>query len=438
MSVKNERLSKIRKKIAQLIQEEKSALNPWHQKKCAIKKWGYFLAHEFIKDDVRVRAESLAYLMLFSLLPLLAGLFFLVSVFSQVGMVQEAIESVMQNIFSRIPEAHRDYLAGYVLRFKDLYLTSLVNRSSSLGIFSFLVLAWVGLKVYTNIDSTMNHIWSSERQRPLIEKIRNFIVVTAIAPIVLIAGISIPLVAKQWAQRISLDSALSPVFTLMNGVVPSALIFMALLAMYRYLPVEKVKWKSALWGALLATLALQLTNVFIQFYFKFGTQTAYGKAAVLPILGLWIYFAWMMVILGGEISYLVQHGKEVVTGQEWTPSFLECEGITQILVEAHRVYLNGVGPLSFSEIQRTSRLDAAQARKVVQQLCREKFLIECVSPGDPEGEYFGVVKDLSKMTVEEVLRSFFKSSLIQQQESLWGQSLETWLAFFRDKRLEQL
>jgi membrane protein len=441
MAVKNERLIRIRGVIQTLSNKEKLALSVCERKLLSIRKCFFLLMHECIKDDVRVRAESLAYLMVFSVLPLIAGLFFLVSVFSQVGMVQEGIQSMMSDMLAKIPEEHRDFIAGYILKFKDQYFTTLLKKSSTLGIFSFSVLAWVGLKVYSNIDATMNHIWSSERQRPLMEKVRNFIVVSAISPIILITGISIPLIMKQWVQRVALEGALTGVITVLNGLIPSFLIFLALVAMYRYLPVEKVKWRSAFWGAVASMIALQLINVVIQFYFKFGTQTAYGKAAVLPILGLWIYFAWLMVILGGEISYLVQHGDEVIGAKEWSPSFQECEGIINILTEAHRVYVAGEGPLSFTSIQSVSRLDAIHVRQVLQQLIKQKLLIECVLSTDPEGQYFSVVKELSKMTVDEVLRGFFVESSSFDHEksiSLWRQSLEVWLEFFKDKRLENL
>jgi len=441
MSAKSESLIKIKRWAREMSLKETVAETRLAKGVYGLRKCFYLLAHEFIKDDVRVRAESMAYLMIFSLLPLIAGFFFLLSVFSKVGLVQQAIDSMTGNFLEQIPEMHRDYVASYVFRFRDVYLESLFQQSSTLGIFAFSFLAWVGLKVYSNIDSTLNHIWSSDRKRPFTEKVRNFIVVSAIAPIVVIAGVSLPLVIKQLALKIAMMTKIATAFAVFNSVVPSGLIFITLLAMYRYLPVERVKWKSAIWGAAAATLALELTNVAIQFYFRFGTQTAYGKAAIIPILGLWAYFVWLVVILGAEVSYLVSHGIEVLGAEGWSPSWVECRGITRMLAEAQKAFELGEGPLRVVALQSVSGLDSEKLKITLGLLLKKRWLVQCLVSDDPEGEYYSVVRDLSQMPMNEILFTLFEGSLTQipqQPRGLWEQSLDWWLQFFKDKKLQNL
>lgn len=441
MSVKSESLNRIRKKIREIQRQESEKLHGRNKLILKLQKWFYLLSHEVIKDDVRVRAESMAYLTIFSVLPLVAGFFFLVSLFSQVGLVQQAIESMTGNFLEQIPETHREFVASYISRFRELYLNTLIQQSSTLGIFAFSFLGWVGLKVYSNIDATLNHIWSSERKRPWMEKARNFVVVSAIAPLILIAGVSLPIVMKQVALRISFMGGLVPFFQFLSSVVPIFLIFVTLIGMYRYLPVERVKWRSAVWGALAATLALEVTNIILQVYFRFGTHSAYGKAAIIPLMGLWAYFVWLVIILGAEVSYLVSHGTDVLGPENWSPSWLECREISKMLAEALRAFQTGAGPLRASTLQSVSHLDSEKLKAVLDILIKKKMLVQCVEPSDPEEEYYGVARDLSQMQMDEILRGFFDfepHSVQGQTGGLWEQSLDYWLQFFKDKKLNSI
>ena len=441
MSVKSESLIKIRKQVRELELRQRMATHHLDKSLLKAQKGLFLLFHEVVKDDVRVRAESMAYLMLFSILPLLAGGFFLFSVFSQVGMVQQALSTLTDNFLNQIPEIHRDYVASYIRKFSEVYLTTLIQQSSTLGVFAFSFLAWVGLKVYSNIDATMNHIWSSDRKRPWVEKARNFIVVSAIAPIILVASISLPIVMKQLVQKISFMTVLASTFNFVSSVVPVLLIFITLLAMYRYLPVERVQWKSALWGALFATVALEITNIAIQIYFRFGTHSAYGKAAIVPLMGLWAYFVWLVIILGAEVSYLVTHGTEVLGPEGWSPSWLECRGISKMLARAQNAFQAGEGPVRVGALQSVSQLDSEKLKIILGVLVREKFLVQCLEPSEPEEEYYSVARDLSQMRMDEILNPFFAGKLGQtvgDAKGLWEESIDYWLKFFKDKNLQNI
>ena len=169
MTTPQHRAHAVRDQLRQLLVRERDERRPAPRALLVAWRWMLLLYHEYIADDVRIRAESLAFLMIFSFLPLVAGLFFLFSLFAQFGMVQDAIGDFIQRALVTIPEQHRAWLEHYVLQFKDAYLQNLAQKSGSIGIFALFILIWVGLQTFNNVDRTLNRIWGAERERPFLE-----------------------------------------------------------------------------------------------------------------------------------------------------------------------------------------------------------------------------------------------------------------------------
>ncbi|MBS1959391.1 MAG: YihY/virulence factor BrkB family protein [Bdellovibrionales bacterium] len=257
------------------------------------------LQYEFVKDEIGIRAESLSYFTLFSILPLLAGAFLFVSFFSQWAPVQAGFQGLIERFLSPIPDDYRDDLMDFVVQFKDDYLQKISQNSSSLGIFAFIVLVWIGAKVYFNIENLMNRIWNTDERRSWIERIQNFILCGVIAPVAGVAVITLPTILKSatdievgiwWEQGL-----------------PLIIVFLSLTFVFKFFPNTRVKWKSALGGSIAGMLMFGAANSLLQIYFRFGTNTAYGKMAAVPLLALFIYVFWMIFILGAELSFLIQH-----------------------------------------------------------------------------------------------------------------------------------
>ena len=124
MSVRERKLGKINKAILLHHQEWMDAAG-WVAKCRAGMKLVISMMHfEFLKNDVAIRAQSLSYFTLFSILPLIAGIFLILGFFSQWGPVQKEFEDLMAGLLSSIPGEQRTYLMSYILQFKDQFLHS--------------------------------------------------------------------------------------------------------------------------------------------------------------------------------------------------------------------------------------------------------------------------------------------------------------------------
>lgn len=400
--------------------------------------WTWMLYHEFLRDNVNVRAQALAYLTLFSLLPLLAGVFFVFAFFARFGMVQDAVQRLIENFLGNIPLAHRDSLREYVFRFKDSYLENITQTSSSVGVFAVLVLAWVGLQAFNNLDSTLNEIWSVERERAFLEKARNFLVVAVLAPMVLIAGFSVPLILDRVPVTNFFLQTFPVLRVLLNHVIPWGLLAGTFFCMYRFLPFCRVKGKSAAIGAACSLITLAVVNSLMGLYFAFGTNSAYGKAAAVPLVGFWIYALWIVVIMGAEVSFLVQNGKEIGTALEQQPSLSDGRSLLTMLLELHRAYAGAEGAVTFERLREIAGIDTAAARRLLDYLERTQMVAETLS--EEEGGCYVLARSVEKVYVADLLREFYRLEETKRSgiEKQWQQGIGVWLKSFERVLLTEL
>ncbi len=403
-------------------------------------RWFWMLSHEWVRDDVLVRAQSLAFLMLFSLMPIFAGGFLIFTFFAQFGMVQDAIQSGLQRYLETIPEGNREFVEETVLHFKDAYLASIQHKSGTFGIFALVILVWVGLQMFNNIDRVLNRIWSSDRERPFLEQCRNFIVVVVVAPLVIIGGLSVPLILRKMEIARTVFFAIPILLATVDYVVVPALLCGTLVLLYRYVPVRSVPWKAAAIGALWSTLFLELTNRLMRYYFIFGTQSAYGKAASIPLIAFWIYVIWIVIITGAEISYLLLNGKELLTKSGYEPTPRDAHGALVILKQLHNQFKKGTAPLGWEELARATGFGSKRLRWILDTLVRRGWVVACVGE-DSHTERFVLARDLEAFSVSQILREIFSETWSIPAGGLgkwWDEGLGHWIDRYQAVKVPDL
>ena len=308
MTIKEQALKKIREKVQQQheleVQNASGLSHRYHQ----ILRWGYSLFHEFVHDDLTIRAESLSYFTLFSILPLIAGAFLMLSFFSQWAPLQDQFQDFLRNLFEPIPAENRETLISFILQFKTNYLAKINQESASIGIFAFLILGWIVVKVFINIEGLLNRIWSVSENRGIFARAQNFIVCAVVLPLIWIAALSLPAIVRHF---IGGEAGI-----LLRQGLPTVLMFLAMGFLFKFVPNAKVTWKCAFTGALFSSVTFLIANLFLSFYFKVGTNTAYGKAAALPLIAVFINVLWLILITGAEVSYIAQNKSRFTEGDQ--------------------------------------------------------------------------------------------------------------------------
>jgi membrane protein len=245
-------------------------------------------------ERITVSAGHLAYVSLLSLVPVIMVFFMIMSAFPAFAEVRGQLENFIFNNF--VPTA------GNVVQ--D-YMTDFVANASGMGAVSIISLLVVALLLISNIDKTFNHIWRTQVQRPIIYTFAIYWMVITLGPFLI--GSSI-VVSSYLAGLATFAEEYTPgLGTFFLKFVPSFAAIGAFLILYMIVPNRPVRAKYALCGAILATVLFEFSKkVFALYVTNFPSyEVIYGALAVIPILFLWVYLSWVVVLLGAVFTYSI-------------------------------------------------------------------------------------------------------------------------------------
>lgn len=173
------------------------------------------------------------------------------------------------------------------------------SKGGAIGIGALVIFA---LMLISNIDKVLNQIWKSPKKRPLIISFSIYWMVITLGPLFVGASIAIS------SYVISLGGLQAGVF---SGVMefflrwlPLFFSVLAFLMMYLMVPNVRVKVRDALIGAVIAAILFELTKKGFAIYISNfpSYQAIYGALAAIPILFVWVYLSWIVVLIGAEIT----------------------------------------------------------------------------------------------------------------------------------------
>lgn len=256
-------------------------------------------------ERITVSAGHLAYVSLLSLVPVIMVFFMIMSAFPAFEPIRAEFE---QFIFSNFVPTSGDVVKNYVTKF--------VGNASSMGFASILGLFVVALLLISNIDKTFNHLWKTQVQRPIVHTISIYWMVITLGPILILLSLA---VSSYLAGLATFADDYTPGFgTALLKLVPWASAVGAFMLLYMIVPNRPVRAKYALCGAIVATLLFELTKFgFALYVTNFPSyQVIYGALATIPILFVWVYLSWVVVLLGAVLTYSVTMTCEAYNREE--------------------------------------------------------------------------------------------------------------------------
>ena len=263
----------------------------WIKVKKIIQSYFPYLLRRFHEDRILYYSGYLSYVTLLSMVPLLAVIFSLFSIFPFFEKLKEEVEEFVFRNF--VPEL------GDVLQVQIL---SFVDNATRMTPFGLIVLLVVALLLLSSIDHTLNQIWRVGKNRGIILSYSIYIVVLISSPVLLGTGLAANsyLVSLGGIEEGSELSAIKLILSSMHFLGS----FLFFLLLYIVVPHTKVHFWSAVFGALIATLLFELSkSVFALYFINFPVyQAIYGALAVIPLLFVWVFISWVVVLVGAQIS----------------------------------------------------------------------------------------------------------------------------------------
>jgi membrane protein len=235
------------------------------------------LRQRFREDRLGQAAGSLTFTTTIALVPLVTVALAVFTAFPMFSDFQAVLQRRLVESF--VPDNISRQVLGY--------LTLFASKASRLGVAGVTALVLSAIALVFTIDRTLNAIWRVRKRRPF----------------ALLMGASLVMMS----QLIVVSRGLAPdTMGNLRGLF-STLEFMLLAwgvsALYRYVPYTQVRWSHALVGGVWVAAATEIARNVLAYYFgKMPTYSVvYGAFATVPILLVWIYLAWSIVLIGAVL-----------------------------------------------------------------------------------------------------------------------------------------
>jgi membrane protein len=249
------------------------------------------LRQRFREDRLGQTAGSLTFTTTIALVPMVTVALAVFTAFPMFGDFQVVLQKRL--IESLVPDNISRQVLGY--------LTLFASKASRLGVVGVTALLLSAVALVFTIDRTLNAIWRVRKRRPLAHSMLLYWTAITLGP--LLMGASLVMMSQFVAVS--------------RGVVPDGvgnlrwllstleflLLAWAVSALYRFVPYTQVRWSHALVGGIWVAAATEIARKVLAYYFgQIPTYSVvYGAFATVPILLVWIYLTWSIVLMGAVL-----------------------------------------------------------------------------------------------------------------------------------------
>jgi membrane protein len=329
-----------------------------------LRTWPWFetartLRQRFREDRLGITASSLTFTTLIALVPLLTVMLALFSAFPMFAKFQGALQQYF--LQSLVPDGIAKPVLGTLTQF-----AAKANRLGTAGLVFLLISA---LALMLTIDRTLNAIWRVRKPRPIAQRVLVYWAALTLGPLLL--GMSLTLSSYALTASRGIVDALPGGLALALQVLEFALLWLSMSALYRYVPNTDVRWRHALAGGLFVAVGFEVAKRALAWYLGSmpGISMVYGAFATLPILLLWIYLSWLIVLFGAVIAAYAPSLQMHLVPQGDAPGqrFALAVALLRELQRARAMPPHG---LSLAQLAASQRTDTLQVEPLVEQLMR--------------------------------------------------------------------
>lgn len=263
----------------------------------------HMLLRELMGGQLNLRAMSLVYTTLLSLVPLLAVSF---SVLKGFGYHQR-LESYLFDIMLEPLGPSGAEVAGTIIGFVENV------KVGMLGSVGFALLIYTVVALVQKIEAAFNFVWQIDRMRPMAQRFSNYLSVITIGPVLIFSavGFTATVLNTDFAQKLTSVEPFGTLFLYFSQMIPYILVCVAFTFIYILIPNTRVRFRAALVGGLIAGVLWKVTGWgFAAFIVSSAKYAAiYSSFAILILLLIWTYLSWLILLVGSQITYFVQNPK---------------------------------------------------------------------------------------------------------------------------------
>lgn len=261
-------------------------------------KLGRFIISRIQTDNILRVASSLSYTSLIALVPLIAiglAVFSAFPVFNEIR--AQLQDTIVQNLMPSISKEISSYFNEFI---------SATAKLTTVGVIGIAVTA---ILLLSTIENSFNYIFKVYKPRSIKTKITLYWTIITLGP--LLYGVGFSLRGYFYTLQKFMPESMGTDYFL-STMLPNLLTLGSLMMVYILVPNKKVKFIHAFVGAVLASIAFFIMRKFFGTFIASSVAytTLYGALAAIPVLLVWLYFTWAVVIFGAAITAALGEYKE--------------------------------------------------------------------------------------------------------------------------------
>ena len=334
-------------------------------------RYPYAVVRDLIRGEINLRAMSLVYTTLLSLIPLLAFSFAILKFF---GGYRE-LQPIVYEFFRPVGDAAATELTTRVMQFASHVSGGLVG---SVGL---ALLAWTLIDTIKKVEDSFNFLWHVEQPRSFARRLAEYTSLLIAGPVLLVGFIGLTHAALSSAPL--QEVARLPLLHRLRGtgitLAPYAMVTAFFTAAYMLIPNTRVQWRAALTGALVGGVLWAAVGKMFTAFVVYSTRLTlvYAGFAVVVAALLWTYFGWLILLAGAQLSFYVQNPTYLRLGlQQLRLSAVELEQLAlKLMYFVGRAHLTGGRRWSVSQLAAELGLPGIAVAQMASSLERAGLLI---------------------------------------------------------------
>jgi membrane protein len=336
------------------------------------------LRERFREDRLGITASSLTFTTTISLVPLFTVALAIFSAFPMFDRLQVTLQRwLVQRLVP--PDIAKQVFS---------YLNQFAGKAGQIGWAGALVLLVTALALILTIDRKLNDIWRVRQPRSFTQRVLVYWAVLTLGPLLLAVSLTVTTYAVTASRGVV--SGLPGGVRFLLDAVQFALLTGGIAALYRYVPNTRVRWSHALIGGIFVATGLELAKKLLAWYLaQVPTYSVvYGTFATVPILLVWFYVAWVIVLLGAVVAAYLPSLLSGIARRGDTPGW-SFQLALEVLEQLHTARDTAPKGLSLEALAQVLRVDALQLEEPVAAL----VALDWLGRLDEDGERYVLLVD---------------------------------------------
>lgn len=229
-----------------------------------------------------------------------------------------------------------------------------------------------------NVEYTFNRIWGVKRQRNPLRVISHYMMITLLLPFVaaFIMGINAALESQSISDMLG---SLTTVVRVFQFIV----LGLAFTLVYQFVPNTRVYFRYALLGGIVGA-ALYMLNSWAYVKFQYGLvryTSFFSTFALFPLLLMYIYFSWLILLFGSLVSFAYQNEKTFAMermAEDATQAYREALAV-RLMIEVTRRFNRARYPLEVREAAERWNVPTRLVSDTLEALMKANLVVACAT-----------------------------------------------------------